>query len=159
MVALGDRWRGAAPAAFVRGRLAENMAAEQLAPVLTLLQLRLPNLGSILLRTVDLSLGNLYKSPGNFLKAGWATFGEALLQRKSNGMEGGWGHGWEVLARGRLFFISIFFLFRAAPEAYGGSQARGQMGATAASLRHSHSNTGSEPHLPPTPQLVAMLDP
>ena len=27
-----------------------------------------------------------------------------------------------------------------------------------ASLRHSHSNTGSEPHLQPTPQLVATLD-
>jgi len=24
---------------------------------------------------------------------------------------------------------------------------------------HSHSNTGSEPHLQPTPQLMAMLDP
>ena len=30
-------------------------------------------------------------------------------------------------------------------EAYGVSQARGQIGDTAAS--HSHSNTGSEPHL------------
>ena len=40
------------------------------------------------------------------------------------------------------------------------SQARGQIGATAAGLRHSHSNTntGSEPHLQPM-LLVAMLDP
>ena len=35
--------------------------------------------------------------------------------------------------------------------AYGGSQARGQIGATATSLRHSHSNAGSEPRLGPTP--------
>ena len=31
--------------------------------------------------------------------------------------------------------------------AYGSSQARGQIGAAAVSLHHSHSNTGSEPHL------------
>ena len=46
----------------------------------------------------------------------------------------------------------------AAPAAYGGSQARGQIGAAAAGLYHSHSNTGSEPCLRPTPQLMAMLD-
>ena len=34
------------------------------------------------------------------------------------------------------------FLSRAAPTAYGGSQARGQIGAVAASLHHSHSNVG-----------------
>ena len=43
--------------------------------------------------------------------------------------------------------------------AYGGSQARGQFGATAASLHHSHSNVGSEPCLRPTPQLMATADP
>ena len=42
-----------------------------------------------------------------------------------------------------IFFF--FFLFRAAPEAYGGSQARGPI--------------GSEPHLRPTPQLMAWPDP
>ena len=31
--------------------------------------------------------------------------------------------------------------------AYGGSQARGQIGAVAASLHHSHSNMGSEPRM------------
>ena len=43
----------------------------------------------------------------------------------------------------------FFFSFRATLVAYGGSQARGQMGAAAASLRHSHShsNAGSEPRL------------
>ena len=35
--------------------------------------------------------------------------------------------------------------------------ARGQIGATAASLRHSHA--GSEPHLRPTPQPMAAPDP
>ena len=43
--------------------------------------------------------------------------------------------------------------------AYGLSQARGRTGATAASLRHSHSNVGSEPWLQPTLQLIATLDP
>ena len=40
-----------------------------------------------------------------------------------------------------LSFIYLFFLlFRAAPTAYGSSQARGRIGATAASLHHGHSN-------------------
>ena len=43
--------------------------------------------------------------------------------------------------------------------AYGSSQARGQIGATAAGLHFSHSNVGSEPHLRPTPQLTATPDP
>ena len=58
-------------------------------------------------------------------------------------------------------FFFFFLLFRSAPTAYGGSQARGPIGATAAGLRHrqSHSNAGSEPRLRPTPQLTAMPDP
>ena len=51
----------------------------------------------------------------------------------------------------------LFSLFRAAPAAYGSSQARGQIGA--ASLHPSHSNTRSEPHLWPTLQLMATWDP
>ena len=43
--------------------------------------------------------------------------------------------------------------------AYGGSQARGLIGAVAAGLRQSHSNVGSEPDLRPTPQLTAMPGP
>ena len=46
--------------------------------------------------------------------------------------------------------LDIFFsfsLFRAAPVTCGSSQARGQIGATAADLHHSHSNARSEPHL------------
>ena len=57
-----------------------------------------------------------------------------------------------------LFFF-IFLSFRAALAAYGGSQAKGQIGPVAAGLRHSHSNAGSEPHLWPTPQLTATPDP
>ena len=45
-----------------------------------------------------------------------------------------------------LFFL-IFGLFRATPVAYGGSQARGRIGAVATGLRQSHSNAGSEPRL------------
>ena len=56
-------------------------------------------------------------------------------------------------------FLSFFFFFRAAAVAYGGSQARGLIGATAASHSYSHSNARSEAHLQPTPQLTAMLDP
>ena len=51
----------------------------------------------------------------------------------------------------------FFCLFRAAYRAYGDSQARGHIGAVAASLHHS--NAGSEPHLRPTPQLTETLDP
>ena len=41
----------------------------------------------------------------------------------------------------------FFFLFGAASVAYRGSQARGQIGAVAVGLHHSHSNLGSEPYL------------
>jgi len=50
-------------------------------------------------------------------------------------------------------------LFRAAPVAYGSSQARGQTGATASHLHHSHSHVRFEPHLQPTPQFTATPDP
>ena len=46
--------------------------------------------------------------------------------------------------------LDLFFFFafsRAAPEAYGGSQARGLIEAVAAGLRQSHSNVGSKPRL------------
>ena len=61
------------------------------------------------------------------------------------------------------FFFFFFFVFLpfswAAPAAYGGSQARGQIGAAATSLRQSQSIPGSEPRLQPTPQLTATRDP
>ena len=56
-------------------------------------------------------------------------------------------------------FICLFAISWAAPAAYGGSQARGRIGAVAASLHHSHSHVGSEPHLRPTPQLTETPDP
>ena len=58
-----------------------------------------------------------------------------------------------------IFFFFFFGLFRAIPMAYESSQARGQVRAVAAGLRHSHSNMGSKPHLQPTPQLTAVPDP
>jgi len=59
-----------------------------------------------------------------------------------------------------FFFFFFFFVFsKATLAAYGGSQARGLIGAVATGLHQSHSNTGSEPRLRPTPQLTATLDP
>ena len=56
-------------------------------------------------------------------------------------------------------FLFCFLHFRAAPVAYGSSQAKGQIGAAAAGLHHSHSNLGSKLCLQPTPQLTAVPDP
>ena len=58
-----------------------------------------------------------------------------------------------------FFFGGGGCYFRATSEAYGGFQARGGVGSTAASLCHSHSNVGSEPCQWPTPQLTATLEP
>ena len=58
-----------------------------------------------------------------------------------------------------ILFYFLKNLFRATPAAHGGSQARGQIGAIASGLHHSHSNAGSKPHLQLTPWLTAMLDP
>ena len=58
-----------------------------------------------------------------------------------------------------FFFSSSFLLLlRAACMAYGSSQARSQIRATAVGLCHSHSNTGSETCLQPTPQLMVTPD-
>ena len=59
----------------------------------------------------------------------------------------------------KRIYIFFFCLFRAAPAAYGGSQARGLIWAVAASLPHSHGRARSEPCLRPTPQLMAMPNP
>ena len=61
-----------------------------------------------------------------------------------------------------IFFVLFCFValfFRAAPVAYGDSQARGLIRAIAAGLHHSHSNTRSELCLRPTPELMATPDP
>ena len=57
-----------------------------------------------------------------------------------------------------LVIFLYFVFFRAAPAAYGGPQARGLIGTTAAGLRHSHSHARSKPHLWPTPELMAIPD-
>ena len=59
-----------------------------------------------------------------------------------------------------IFYFLVFLSFyRAVPTAYGDSQARGLIGAVAAGLHHSDSNTRSKPSLRPTPQLTATLAP
>ena len=62
-----------------------------------------------------------------------------------------------------FFFLVFFYLFRAVPAAYGGSQARGQIGATTAGLRHGRVfdlyHMGSESGLQPMPQLMGTMDP
>ena len=64
------------------------------------------------------------------------------------------------LALWYFFFFFVFCpFFRAALATYGGSQAKGLIGDVASGLRQSHSNARSEPHLLPTPQLMATLDP
>ena len=52
-----------------------------------------------------------------------------------------------------FFFFGLLLFFSTAPVAYGGSQARGLIGATDAGLLQSHSNAGSKL------RLWAMPDP
>ena len=56
-------------------------------------------------------------------------------------------------------FFCLFLIFRATTEAYGGSQAKDHIGAIAAGLHHSHSNSGSKLLLQPIPQLMTTPDP
>ena len=51
------------------------------------------------------------------------------------------------------------FLLRDAPMAYGSSQARDQIGVTAAGLHHSHSNAGSKLHLHHSSRQHHILNP
>ena len=87
-------------------------------------------------------------------KRGWGTWCNNF---KYPGQEGPVNHLCSVF----FFFLSFFFFVfsGAAPTAYGGSLARGLIGAAATRLRQSHSNSGSEPRLRPTPQLTATPDP
>ena len=55
----------------------------------------------------------------------------------------------DILFHFILFYFIYFCLFafsRTVPVAYGGSQARGLIGAVASGLHHSHSNAGSINH-------------
>ena len=56
------------------------------------------------------------------------------------------------------YYYCLFAFSRAAPVAYGRSQAWGLIRAVAASLHQSHSNARSEPRLQPTPQLTETPD-
>ena len=56
-------------------------------------------------------------------------------------------------------FLFLFCFLGLPPQHKEVPRLGGQIGATAASLHHSHSNAGSELHLLPTPQLTATLDP
>ena len=58
-----------------------------------------------------------------------------------------------------LFIFSFLSFLGPLPVAYGGSQARGPIGAAATGLGPSHIHSGSEPCLRPRPQLRAMPDP
>ena len=62
---------------------------------------------------------------------------------------------WAVAGAPSVGVFISFCLFKATPEAYGCSQARGRIGTAATSPHNGHSNSGSEPHLRPTPQLMA----
>ena len=58
---------------------------------------------------------------------------------------------WSLIMCPTLFYFIYYYYYyyclsRAAPKANGSSQARGQIGAAAAGLRHSHSNTRSLTH-------------
>ena len=59
-----------------------------------------------------------------------------------------------------FFFLGggLFAISWAAPAAYGCSQARGPSRVVDTGLHQSHSNSGSEPYLQPTPQLTATPD-
>ena len=52
--------------------------------------------------------------------------------------------------RSFIYFYLFTFLFRTTPTAYGNSQARGQIGATAVSLCHSHSHNHSNAETEPS---------
>ena len=73
--------------------------------------------------------------------------GVCLPEVTEGQIRGGWGQEWE---RDFLFFAHTFALLEfllflgPLPAAYGGSQARGQIGAVATGLHQSHSNRGSE---------------
>ena len=57
-----------------------------------------------------------------------------------------------------LFVSGCFFSIEGRTHGMWKFPGQGPAGAAAAGLHHSHSNPGSEPHLQPTPQLVAMPD-
>ena len=76
--------------------------------------------------------------------------GQGRSRRGQLTLQPSWLHGQARKGdKCRQTFQFFLFLssFRAAPTAYGGSQAKGLIRAAAASLYHSHRHAGSEPHL------------
>ena len=61
--------------------------------------------------------------------------------------------------RKNIKIFCLFCLFRAAPTACVGSQARGRIRAVAAGLHQSHSSGRSRLHLQPPSQVTAVPDP
>ena len=62
-----------------------------------------------------------------------------------------WGEGHLPTEQKTFFSFFFFFFLRAAPAAYGSSQAWSRIRAAATGLCHSCSNTGSKPYLRPMP--------
>ena len=83
-------------------------------------------------------------SQSHRLRRNWA------LAPNSSRTSGLWSH---------VFLFLPFCLLRAAPMAYGRSQARGRIGAAAAGLLHSHSHARSKPRLGLNAAATATLDP
>ena len=65
----------------------------------------------------------------------------------------------QMALKNTIITIIIILSFRAAPVAYGSSQARGPVRAAAASLRQSHSNSGYEPRLHHSSRQHRILNP
>ena len=87
-----------------------------------------------------------------------------FFTRETRNMHGRWARAAVCQGAGALtlwpltFTMLSFHFFRVTPEADGGSQARGPIGAAAAAgLHHSHTNTRSEPRLPSILQLQPTL--
>ena len=99
------------------------------------------------------------KGPTDRTERDAQTWRTGLWVSEGEGEEVGWMENLGLLDVNYFIYLFIFLLFRAAPTANGGSQARSLNGATAASLYYSHSNTRSEPCLWPTTQVEATLDP
>ena len=78
--------------------------------------------------------GEKGSEPRGVLKEEWAGFSDGLEAEYKG-------------KKSRMTLRFFFFFLRAAPAAYGGSQVGAPIRAVATGLHHSHSNTGSEPHL------------
>ena len=90
----------------------------------------------------------------------FSVFQNILLGRweeRKSGKEHGRIFRPEMVFMVSIYLLRLFCFIRSTSSEYGSSQARGQIGATTASLHHSHSNVESEPHLRPAPQLTAAI--